>query len=110
MPRIYKGIPERNQQGGFIVMVVDGGDSHVLDPVPSQKLCNHSPNGFNWGYAGNGPAQLALALLLDITSDKDIALDNHQNFKFDVVAGWEMGKPWEYSENQIKEWLSRWHK
>ena len=31
---------------------------------PSQKVANHSPDGFAWGYAGSGPTQLALALLL----------------------------------------------
>ena len=35
-----------------------------LDPKPSQRAYNHSPDGFNWGYAGSGPAQLALAILL----------------------------------------------
>jgi Family of unknown function (DUF6166) len=35
----------------------------------SLKLWNHSPSGFNWGYGGSGPAQTALALLLDWTDD-----------------------------------------
>ena len=26
-----------------------------LDASPSQKLWNHSPDGFNWGYGGSGP-------------------------------------------------------
>ncbi len=29
------------------------------------ELRNHSPTGFNWGYAGSGPCQLALAILAD---------------------------------------------
>ena len=40
-------------------------DERPLNPEPSQELWNHSPDGFNWGYGGSGPAQLALALLLD---------------------------------------------
>jgi hypothetical protein len=32
---------------------------------PRHDLCNHSPDGFEFGYAGSGPAQLALALLAD---------------------------------------------
>jgi hypothetical protein len=39
-------------------------DGVKLDPKPSQKLRNHSPDGFAWGYPGSGPAQLALAILL----------------------------------------------
>src|SRR6059036_1653610 len=35
-------------------------------PVPlCLEIRNHSPTGFQWGYAGSGPAQLALALLVD---------------------------------------------
>jgi hypothetical protein len=57
-----------------------------LFPQASQKVKNHSPDGFNWGYGGSGPAQLALAVLLKI-ADKETALANYQQFKFDVIAG-----------------------
>lgn len=30
---------------------------------PRLDLFNHSPTGFEWGYGGSGPAQLALAIL-----------------------------------------------
>ena len=40
-----------------------------LDPGPSQQLYNHSPTGFEWGYGGSGPAQLALAILFQVTDD-----------------------------------------
>ena len=39
-------------------------DGKYLDPARSQKAWNHSPDGFNWGYGGSGPAQLALAIML----------------------------------------------
>ena len=38
-------------------------DMEPLDP--RLDLANHSPTGFEWGYGGSGPAQLALALLAD---------------------------------------------
>ena len=56
-----------------------------LDPGPSQKVWNHSPTGFNWGYEGSGPAQLALAILLEVT-DKGTALQCYQEFKHQVIA------------------------
>jgi len=56
-----------------------------LLPRRSQKVYNHSPNGFNWGYGGSGPAQLALAVLLEFTSE-DKALLLHQDFKWDIIA------------------------
>jgi len=52
----------------------------------SLALVNHSPSGFEWGYGGSGPAQLALALLLDYTGDEAFALDHYQAFKTEVVS------------------------
>jgi hypothetical protein len=60
-------------------------DGKLLSPRKSQEVYNHSPDGFNWGYGGSGPAQLALAILLEFT-DKDTALTNYQNFKWNVIA------------------------
>ena len=58
-------------------------DGHKLDPAPSQKYRNHSPDGFNWGYGGSGPAQLALAIMLKLTGKAD----GYQDFKFNFIAG-----------------------
>jgi hypothetical protein len=74
----------------------------LLEPGPSQNLFNHSPDGFSWGYAGSGPAQLALAILLELTGDKEFALEHHQDFKFAWVAklpqgdflGWSKADEW----------------
>lgn len=54
----------------------------------SWRVVNHSPDGFNHGYGGSGPAQLALAICLELL-DNDIpaALSAYQRFKWDVVAG-----------------------
>jgi hypothetical protein len=57
----------------------------LLKPGPSQKVWNHSPDGFNWGYGGSGPAQLALAILL-LFVDPETAQQYHQDFKFCFVA------------------------
>ena len=56
-----------------------------LDPAESQKVRNHSPDGFNWGYGGSGPAQLALAVLLELF-DKETASKHYQTFKFKFIA------------------------
>ena len=56
---------------------------------PSLKLLNHSPDGFNWGYEGSGPAQLALAILLYCYPEnkyRDFVVGNHQQFKRDIIA------------------------
>ncbi len=62
-------------------------DGVELLPGPSQKIWNHSPDGFNWGYGGSGPAQLALAVCFKLTRDRDMAVTLHQAFKRDIIAG-----------------------
>ena len=57
-------------------------DGRWLDPKPSQAVSNHSPDGFNWGYGGSGPAQLALAIMLELTGKPD----GYQDFKWNVIA------------------------
>jgi hypothetical protein len=44
-------------------IVESHGCSYVLND--SLNIRNHSPTGFEFGYAGSGPAQLALAILVD---------------------------------------------
>ena len=56
-----------------------------LSAEKSQKLKNHSPDGFSWGYGGSGTSQLSLAILLELFSE-EVALKNYQNFKFEVVS------------------------
>jgi len=54
-------------------------------PRRSQEIRNHSPDGFAWGYGGSGPAQLALAILLELFP-QDVAEAHYQDFKFQVIA------------------------
>ena len=76
-----------------------------LSAAASQQLVNHSPNGFNWGYGGSGPAQLALGLLLEVTRDETVALRDYQDFKWEVVA--YLSDTWELTEKSILEWVLR---
>jgi hypothetical protein len=98
---IYQGVPERTNQGGFLVLK----NGQPLSPAPSQKLYNHCPDGFNWGYGGSGPAQLALALLLDVNGNPDTALSYHQKFKWEKIATLDMDYPWKMTESEIANWL-----
>ena len=50
--KTYQG----KRTGYAVDVTVDG---RALDP--RFDLWNHSPTGFEWGYGGSGPAQLALA-------------------------------------------------
>jgi len=68
------------------------------------EVCNHSPTGFEWGYHGSGPAQLALALLIEHLEDTDQALALHQSFKQQVIAHLPFGG-WTLTTTAIEEAL-----
>ena len=57
-----------------------------LSPAASRRLVNHSPDGFAWGYGGSGPAQLALAVLVEAGVPDRRALQLYQRFKCDHIA------------------------
>ena len=70
----------------------------------SQRVWNHSPDGFSWGYHGSGPAQLALALLLDRGVGEKWAARHHQDFKGAFVASW--GESWTLTGAEIDAWIA----
>ena len=80
-------------------------DGEPLPLEPSLLVVSHSPTGFEWGYLGNGPAQLALALLLDHTGDAAMATRWHHQFKATVVSRWR-GDTWEIAPAKIAAWLA----
>jgi len=63
-------------------------DGKELNPALSQKIRNHSPDGFNWGYGGSGPAQAALAICLEIFQEQWMAQALYQSFKWSFVIHW----------------------
>jgi len=76
-----------------VVHTTDWG-TEVLSPDLSQQLYNHSPDGFEFGFGGSGPAQLALAILQDhcrthrdaYPNPDQTALELHQDFKWHFIA------------------------
>ena len=59
--KTYTGYREHAAAGGShgvaVLVHEPGRDPRPLDP--RLDLRRHSPDGFEWGYAGSGPAQLA---------------------------------------------------
>lgn len=96
---IYSG--KRTNRGCRIARTDPDGTVTRLKLSDSLKLWNHSPSGFEWGYGGSGPAQTALALLLDLTGSKELARQLHQPFKFLVIAG--LPREWTLTGKQIWE-------
>lgn len=86
-PLFIHGRRNPKEVGGVDVRVVMGKGVEI--PLPHIK--KHSPDGFEWGYAGSGPAELALAILAYVTGEGEKMAerpDLYQRFKFDVIAVW----------------------
>ncbi len=94
---VYVGYRRRGR-----AIVEKQSDQEQLTPERSLELADHSPSGFGWGYAGSGPAQLAL--LLDYTDDEDVALADYMAFKTEVVSQLECIEPdgcWRLTGHEI---------
>ncbi len=89
-------------EDGCAVTVEDGDGCRGLDP--RFDLHTHSPTGFEWGYGGSGPAQLALALAADVLSDDEAALGVYQRLKFRVV-GRLPADGWSLTEGELADTL-----
>ena len=88
--KIYEG--GRSLDGA--VVTVDG---QPLDP--RFDIRRFSPAGFEWTYEGDGPRQLALAILADHLGDPAKALALSESFMRTVVA--ELDNAWSLTEAEV---------
>ena len=82
----------------------DPGNVQVtVDGRKLEHRVRHSPDGFEWGYGGSGPADLARSILWDF-----LGAEPHprlyQQFKADHVVKW--GERWMITSLAIRFWLA----
>lgn len=94
-PVLYRGA----RQGPGEVMVTVKRDGTVY-PLPHRVL--HSPDGFEWGYGGSGPSDLARSILADHFGTTPGPTVYHA-FKFDVIAALP-NTGWTLSSDDIDRW------
>ena len=110
----YEGTREHTEAGRIRETTVlawrTKDKAEELTPDLSLKHRNHSPSGFEWGYSGSGPAQLALAILLDYFGagrrhqGQEKALCLYQRFKDAFIA--PIRQPtWTITAEQIDAWV-----
>ena len=103
--------------GGTVFCVRQDDDARGQKVVFHIPL--HSPSGFETGYSGNGPADLALAILADYLQESgrlvleaaagrgtSAALAAHQDFKRDFIARFVLG----FGEKVLLrgDWIELW--
>lgn len=65
-------------------------------------LLSASPSGFEWGYGGSGPAQLAIAILAHAYG-ASFASDYYQRFKREVVSELPEER-WTITKQDLDQW------
>ena len=85
----------RNQDGKNVVYIDRG---HGFEELP--HYLKHSPDGFEWGYGGSGPAELARSILKyclcqtgNFTKDSEnehIVELYYQKFKWELISNLKM--------------------
>lgn len=86
--------------------LAEGGRNHLaLTLRRSREVRNHSES-HEWGYGGSGPAQTALAIMLECT-DQDEAEACYQTFKWERIAHLPLNN-WVMSLAEIWNWLDHW--
>lgn len=99
----YVGI-RHPSSGSAFVSVIDDTTGTVSALERGYRYVNHSPTGFEWGYTGSGPAQLAFAILLDHYGAPGQAWLFYQDFKERVIAMLNRDR-WELTTAEVEKAL-----
>jgi len=93
-------------KGLFDVKLGRNADGTAKANVP-HAIVRHSPDGFEWGYGGSGPAELALNILSTMIGKESAEKGGlYQKFKFEFLAGlpFDGGT---IKATDIEEWLKQ---
>ncbi len=115
---IYRGFNGDERPGSRPVYIVRQGGLFTALP----QIVYHSPDGFNWGYTGSGPADLALSILAHAIGERQTpeqaavfdpdgcprAMRLHQEFKREFIAplATEPGTSWEIGGEKVLAWIN----
>lgn len=80
-------------------------DGTARASVPHRFIV-HSPSGFEWGYGGSGPAELALNILGRFVPAPE-AWRLHHDYKFDVIAHLARDRDHIVTAESVVAWINR---
>ena len=118
--KAYRGYRAGDDQLGecrIVVVSSDQGRGNLISS-PLHHVVKHSPSGFEWGYAGSGPADTSLSILADYFGERPTKDDVYygrgkavhpslyQQFKRDFIAP-AAKEGFTITSDQIKDWLAK---
>lgn len=93
----------------------DGKLKVTVNGKPLRHVIYHSPDGYECGYEGSGPADLALSILANAFGERPTQQQLrrgdcrcwklHQFFKRDKIATLPQDKAWKITGQEIAAWL-----
>ena len=97
-----KYLIERNQTTAEVTVIVreDGKEDK-----PLRHYERHSPTGFNYGYGGSGPAELARCILIDWFGNMEEGELLYQDFKGWFIAP-AKNNLFHITDEMIEDWLA----
>lgn len=96
-----------NRGSNGVYVSIDGPGMMFADHLDARRdLCNHSPDGFEFGYGGSGPLQLGLAILADVTRDDAVARQFYISFVTEIVSQWK-DNTFSITAGEVRAWLAK---
>lgn len=104
----YIGHRDPDQDSQIIKIHIEPGDREFeLLPLPDWYIeelqLRNIGRGFDWGYVGKKPRNLAVAILWDVTNDAYMVKQYYSDFTFLVIA--ELDDDWVLSKAAVIEWI-----
>jgi len=99
--KTYRG--QRYKFDAWITVSEPGHRTRLL-----KQRGHHSPTGFEWGYGGSGPADLARSLLHDATGEQP-SETLYQAFKWGMITSLQH-ETWTLTQDQILWWVRSWNR
>jgi hypothetical protein len=96
---VYEG-----RRDGPGLMATVWKDGLPFSHYPSLLVAEYWSHGFEWGYGGHGPCQLALALLLEVC-EEETAVELCQEFKWEVIARLHHSA-WRIPTSLLVQWVT----
>jgi hypothetical protein len=106
---IYYGTKKEVGNCRVLIKEIDDEDGSILEQNTLKHSVRHSPGGFQWGYEGSGPADLALSILTDFQKRTMLGIcgfvdNNYQKFKRDFIG--KAGDQLKITSDEIIQWLT----